>query len=110
MRWTIVRLIWARELRDQLRDRRTLFMIAVLLGRPADAGSFIIGEVSERDAAAEPDARRADLVVGVPDDFAEQVRRGGRPTLDLRYRDEDDLSRLVRARFGAVLAKYHERL
>jgi sodium transport system permease protein len=30
MRWSIVRLIWVRELRDQLRDRRTLFMIAVL--------------------------------------------------------------------------------
>jgi sodium transport system permease protein len=30
MRWSIVRLIWFRELRDQLRDRRTLFMIAVL--------------------------------------------------------------------------------
>src|SRR5262245_16816521 len=29
-RWSIVRLIWFRELRDQLRDRRTLFMIAVL--------------------------------------------------------------------------------
>lgn len=30
MRWSIIRLIWARELRDQLRDRRTIFMIAVL--------------------------------------------------------------------------------
>jgi sodium transport system permease protein len=30
MRWSIIRLIWARELRDQLRDRRTLFMVAVL--------------------------------------------------------------------------------
>jgi hypothetical protein len=30
MRWPIVRLIWLRELRDQLRDRRTLFMIAGL--------------------------------------------------------------------------------
>lgn len=30
MRWNIVRLIWLRELRDQLRDRRTLFMIVVL--------------------------------------------------------------------------------
>jgi sodium transport system permease protein len=30
MRWSIVRLIWLRELRDQLRDRRTLFMIVVL--------------------------------------------------------------------------------
>ncbi|HXG09056.1 MAG TPA: ABC transporter permease subunit/CPBP intramembrane protease [Gemmataceae bacterium] len=30
MRWSIVRLIWLRELRDQLRDRRTVFMMAVL--------------------------------------------------------------------------------
>jgi sodium transport system permease protein len=30
MRWSIIRLIWARELRDQLRDRRTVMMIAVL--------------------------------------------------------------------------------
>jgi sodium transport system permease protein len=30
MRWSIIRLIWLRELRDQLRDRRTLFMIAIL--------------------------------------------------------------------------------
>jgi sodium transport system permease protein len=30
MRWSIVGLIWYRELRDQLRDRRTLFMIVVL--------------------------------------------------------------------------------
>jgi sodium transport system permease protein len=30
MRWSTIRLIWLRELRDQLRDRRTLFMIAVL--------------------------------------------------------------------------------
>jgi sodium transport system permease protein len=30
MRWSIIRLIFCRELRDQLRDRRTIFMIAVL--------------------------------------------------------------------------------
>lgn len=30
MRWSIIRLIWLREMRDQLRDRRTLFMIVVL--------------------------------------------------------------------------------
>jgi len=30
MTWTNVRLIWFREIRDQLRDRRTVFMIAVL--------------------------------------------------------------------------------
>ncbi|MBY0230128.1 MAG: ABC transporter permease subunit [Gemmataceae bacterium] len=30
MRWSIIRLIWQRELRDQLRDRRTVFMVAIL--------------------------------------------------------------------------------
>ncbi|HUG91709.1 MAG TPA: ABC transporter permease subunit/CPBP intramembrane protease [Planctomycetaceae bacterium] len=30
MRWTNVKLIFAREVRDQLRDRRTLFMVAIL--------------------------------------------------------------------------------
>src|SRR4051794_21912862 len=30
MRWSIVRVIWMRELRDQLRDRRTVFMIVGL--------------------------------------------------------------------------------
>ena len=30
MRWSIIRLIWLRELRDQLRDRRTVFMIVGL--------------------------------------------------------------------------------
>jgi sodium transport system permease protein len=30
MRWSIIRLIWLRELRDQLRDRRTVLMMAVL--------------------------------------------------------------------------------
>jgi sodium transport system permease protein len=30
MRWSTIRLIWLRELRDQLRDRRTILMVAVL--------------------------------------------------------------------------------
>jgi sodium transport system permease protein len=30
MRWPIVRLIWLRDLRDQLRDRRTVFMIVIM--------------------------------------------------------------------------------
>src|SRR5437763_1206084 len=30
MRWSIIRTIWLRELRDQLRDRRTIFMIVAL--------------------------------------------------------------------------------
>src|SRR5262249_23220766 len=63
MRWSIIRLIWLRELRDQLRDRRTLFMIAglpVLLYPIAGLGmiqlaithaaqSSIVGVVGERN-------------------------------------------------------------
>src|SRR5258707_15380092 len=30
MRWSVIQVIWFREVRDQLRDRRTLFMIVVL--------------------------------------------------------------------------------
>src|SRR5438067_7987757 len=30
MDWATIRLIWLREMRDQLRDRRTLFMILIL--------------------------------------------------------------------------------
>ena len=30
MRWSVARLIFLREMRDQLRDRRTIFMIVVL--------------------------------------------------------------------------------
>ena len=30
MRWSVIQVIWLREVRDQLRDRRTLFMIVVL--------------------------------------------------------------------------------
>jgi sodium transport system permease protein len=30
MRWSIIRLIWLREVRDQLRDRRTILMMVVL--------------------------------------------------------------------------------
>ncbi len=30
MRWPVVRTIWFREVRDQLRDRRTLFMVLIL--------------------------------------------------------------------------------
>jgi sodium transport system permease protein len=44
MRWSIIRLIWLRDLRDQLRDRRTLFMIAglPLLLYPV-LGSVVLG-------------------------------------------------------------------
>jgi sodium transport system permease protein len=30
MRWSVIQVIWLREVRDQLRDRRTLFMVVVL--------------------------------------------------------------------------------
>src|ERR1700688_1489702 len=40
MRWSVVRLITARELRDQLRDRRTIFLI---LGLPVLMYPLFVG-------------------------------------------------------------------
>ena len=69
MRWSIVRVIWLRELKDQLRDRRTLFMIAVLpillypllgLGMAEVAGDYgqepqIVGLYGIENLPHEPD-------------------------------------------------------
>src|SRR3954462_13254291 len=58
MRWPVVRLIARRELRDQLRDRRTLFLI---LGLPVLMYPLFVG-VALMFAAALKDKK---LVVGV---------------------------------------------
>jgi sodium transport system permease protein len=47
MRWSIVRLIWLREMRDQLRDRRTIFMIAVLPVLLYPIGGFGIMQLTQ---------------------------------------------------------------
>lgn len=68
MRWSIIRLIWMRDLRDQLRDRRTLFMIAglPLLLYPV-LGAAVLGFAlgfSER-----PSVIGVVRPAGLPDDF-----------------------------------------
>ncbi|REK18661.1 MAG: CPBP family intramembrane metalloprotease [Planctomycetota bacterium] len=64
MNWSIVKLILGREIRDQLRDRRTLFMIAVLpiLLYPLLGMSFFQVMQFMREHAIRV------LVVGAPDD------------------------------------------
>ena len=62
MRWSIIRLIWMRELRDQLRDRRTIFMIAVLpilLYPVAGFGvmQLAVGYLTQKSASASPGRR-----------------------------------------------------
>jgi sodium transport system permease protein len=77
MRWSIVRTIWLRELRDQLRDRRTIVMIAVLplllypllgVGLAQVAGAFrgrprVVGIVGSENLPAGPSAGPAQLVL-----------------------------------------------
>ena len=81
MRWSNVRLIFRRELKDQLRDRRTIFMIFVFpillyplmgLGMAQLSASFeekprtvmVVGGAIARDAGAfEPQARRLRAVL-----------------------------------------------
>lgn len=60
MRWSRIRLIFGRELRDQLRDRRTLFMI---FGLPVLLYPILGFTVKELTAAFEQRARRV-LIVG----------------------------------------------
>src|SRR5689334_11908883 len=57
MRWTVVRLIARREIRDQLRDRRTLFLV---LGLPVLMYPLFVGVGLLFAAAA-----KKTLVVGV---------------------------------------------
>ncbi len=86
MRWSIIRLIWLRELRDQLRDRRTLFMIAglPLLLYPV-LGSAVLGFAlgfSDRPSVIGV-ARSA----GLPEDFPPRDSAGaGRSPLPLADR------------------------
>jgi sodium transport system permease protein len=72
MRWSIIRLIWMRDLRDQLRDRRTLFMIAglPLLLYPV-LGAAVLGFAlgfSER-----PNVIGVVRPAGMPDEFPLRV-------------------------------------
>ncbi len=55
MRWSIIRLIWLRDLKDQLRDRRTVFMIAVLpvlLYPLAGLGMLLVASASRAQPSA----------------------------------------------------------
>ena len=78
MRWPVVRLIAAREVRDQLRDRRTLFLI---LGLPVLMYPLFVG-VGLLFVAA---IKEKKLVVGVVGaehlPQAEAGHRAGRPAL-----------------------------
>ena len=69
MNWRNIRLIYAREIRDQLRDRRTLFMIAVLPLLLYPLLGMSVFQLSQFVRKSEPRV----LVVG-----AEQLERGER--------------------------------
>src|SRR5204862_110353 len=92
MRWSIIRLIWLRELRDQLRDRRTVFLIAVLpvLVYPLAAFGF--------------------LLVAGPPGFQEALLRGGRPELVVLTRAADDTSRQANVRVTNILQRWQHDL
>lgn len=68
MRWSIIRLIWMRDLRDQLRDRRTLFMIAglPLLLYPV-LGAAVLGFAL--GFSEQPNVIGVVRPAGLPDDF-----------------------------------------
>jgi sodium transport system permease protein len=203
MRWPIVRLIWHRELRDLVRDRRWLFMLLGLpvllypafglvgllfalatidqktpvgvygtenlpqprpnapLGPTADvawlaavprpglsvadlvaagavaeacarhttdpplfAGDGFVSDFGDelRDLGAlrvvrldSPDrgpldAKQVHAILVIPIDFAEKLRSGGRPAVEVLSREGDEISKLATKRLGNVLASYRRAL
>ncbi len=74
MNWSNVKLIWLREVRDQLRDRRTLFMVAVLplLLYP------LLGMMAVQIAQLSSHHRAKVLVIGLqnPPEFPPLIERG----------------------------------
>ena len=206
MRWTIIRLIFYRELRDQLRDRRTIFMIVVLPlllypllgvgvlqfavglvekplvigiagsqylpaltpqsggfsplpaiaalavtpagpGAPGSGLDQLLGAAAlmqavcrqydyppllienqfpaaylgaslpsqvfqvkllNSDSRAPLDDKEVDLILLVPSDFRSLLEEGGRPTLRLAHRENDDVSRQADGRLRGVLRRWQQ--
>src|SRR5437868_1722686 len=110
MRWSIVRLIWHREFRDQLRDRRTVFMIAVLflrqgnklrfptiyLDSPEEADTLVI----QAEDGATPPAPAAGPGTDDAQEMEAYLKQIDRRSLDGRL---VDLLLVVPANFGAEL-------
>src|SRR5439155_172651 len=101
MRWSIIRLIWLRELRDQLRDRRTLFMIA---GMTSEQARFLIGKEVKivwlpPAAHTALEQRKVDVILRAPPDFYARIESGDagvaapRPALEILTRAADDHSK-----------------
>jgi sodium transport system permease protein len=208
MRWTIIRLIFYRELRDQLRDRRTIFMIVVLpillypvlgigvlqfavgfvdkpipigiagsqylpsltpasggfsplpvvarfvatpggfdtpgsgldrllgaaalaqavrcnydyppllihgrfpaayLGAPNE-GQTLQVKLLDSESRAPLDEKEVDLILRVPPSFRSLLEAGGRPTLQLAYRANDEISRQADKRLRGVLSRWKQYL
>src|SRR5262245_9707724 len=102
MRWSIIRVIWLRELRDQLRDRRTVFMIVVLplliyplgaLGLMQIAPGFLPRQSTVAVAGVEslPRPPFPALVAGEEDRFSLSLfpSEAEQTTLRVRLLDED---------------------
>ena len=57
MNWKNVKLVFLREVRDQLRDRRTLFMVAVYrFGSHVPVPGIDLGSIRDLEARADDDA------------------------------------------------------
>jgi sodium transport system permease protein len=208
MRWTIICLIFYRELRDQLRDRRTIFMIVVLPlliypllglgviqfavglvekpfiigiagsrylppltprsggfsplpaiaalavtpagpGEPGSGLDRLLGAAAlmqavrchydypplliedrfpaaylgaslppqafrvkllEDDSRVPLDDKQVDLILSVPSDFRSLLEAGGRPTLRLAHRENDDVSRQAEKHLRGVLRGWQQYL
>jgi sodium transport system permease protein len=77
-----------------------------------ELGALSALRVKRLDSAdrAPLDAKDVDTLVVVPDDFADRLARGDRPTVEVLSRDGDDVSKLAARRVTGVLGQYRRAL
>ncbi len=76
---------------------------------PGESALLQIQSLESADRTVLED-RQVDLILLVPPDFTSQLAEGQRPSLEIRYRDNDERSRTAAKRLNAVLARWKQRL
>src|SRR4051812_35549886 len=85
MRWSIIRLIWGRELRDQLRDRRTMFVMVLL-----PLLIYPLGRVGLMQIALGSGPKRSVLGISGAQHLPPQIHPADQPLLDVQLLDSAD--------------------
>ena len=84
MNWKNVVVIYLKELKDSLRDRRTLLSMIIVPTLVMPALAFVVGRIATQVVASARDEKSAIMVIGAQDAPGEErcPARGGDVNLD----------------------------